>query len=89
VTWIEPPARVCALKTDRLVVVAASTRKVSKVTFRDGKRIVAVVRRGSAGVYAATWKTAGLKKGVRHLTATVVDAKGHKAAAGRLLQICK
>src|SRR5262249_26437683 len=28
VTWIEPPARVCALKRDELVVVAGSTKKI-------------------------------------------------------------
>jgi hypothetical protein len=32
--------------------------------------------------------TAKLKKGVRHLTATVYDAKGRSATAGRRVNIC-
>ena len=89
VTWIEPPARVCALKRDSLVVVAASTSSVREVIFRDGGRTIGVDTRGPGGIYSTTWKTGTLKKGVRHLTATVVDAKGRSAAAGRRLKICQ
>ncbi len=88
VTWIEPPAHVCALKRDTLLVTAASTTKVSKVVFRDNGRVISTDRNAS-GVYSATWKTTGLAKGVHQLTATVVDAAGHEAAAGRQLKICK
>jgi hypothetical protein len=31
----------------------------------------------------------GLKKGAQKLLATVTDASGRKAAAGRVLRICK
>ncbi len=89
VTWIEPPAHVCALKRDGLVVVAASNKKVSNVTFRDGSRLISVDKSGPGGVFSATWKTGSLKTGTHHLTATVADAAGHKAAAGRQLKICK
>jgi minor extracellular serine protease Vpr len=89
VTWIEPPAHVCALKQEALVVVAASNRKVSKVVFSDGRRVISTDRSGPGGVFAATWKTGGLKKGTHRLTATVVDGAGHEAAAGRRLKICK
>jgi hypothetical protein len=89
VTWIEPPARVCALKNDRLLVVADSTKKVKQVEFTDNGKRVGVDTSGAGGVYSVAWKTAKLKKGTRHLLATVTDAAGHKAAAGRTLRICK
>jgi hypothetical protein len=89
VTWIEPPAHVCALKNDQLVVVADSTKKVKQVVFTDNGKRVGVDKNGSGGVYSIAWKTAKLKKGTRHLVATVIDASGRRAAAGRELKICK
>ncbi len=89
VTWIEPPAHVCAIKNDSLVVVAASTTKVAKVVFRDNGRQVGVDKQGPGGVYGAVWHTTKLKRGVHHLTATVVDGSGRQAAAGRQLKVCK
>ncbi len=81
VTWIEPPAHVCALPKDELVVTAA--------LFKDGRRTVAVDSASSTGVFAATWRTGSLKKGSHHLTATVVDSSGHTATAGRRLRVCR
>ena len=88
VTWLEPPAHVCAFKNDRLVVVADSTKKVKQVAFTDNGKRIGVDKKGS-GVYAISWKTAKLKKGTHKLLATVTDAAGHKAAAGRVLKVCK
>jgi subtilisin family serine protease len=89
VTWIDPPAHVCALKNDRLLVVADSTKHVKQVEFTDNGKKIGVDKTGSGGVYSIPWRTAKLKKGVRHLMATVTDAAGHKAAAGRELRICR
>jgi hypothetical protein len=89
VTWIEPPAGVCALKTDRLLVVGGSTKRVKTVVFRDGAKRIGTDASGPGGIYSVTWKTAGLKKGVHHLTATLRDSAGHTAVAGRQLKICK
>ncbi len=89
VTWIEPPAHVCALKTERLVVVAGSTKRVKRVTFTDNGKRIAVDKNGPGGVYSALWKTAKLKKGTHMLLAVVADAAGHHAAAGRVLKTCK
>jgi hypothetical protein len=88
VTWVQPPARVCALKNDRLVVVAGSTKTVKQVAFTDNGKRVGVDKNGS-GVYSIEWKTAKLKKGTHKLLATVTDTAGHKAAAGRVLKVCK
>jgi minor extracellular serine protease Vpr len=88
VTWVEPPAQACALASDQLVVVADSTKKVKQVAFTDnGKRIG--VDKSGAGVFSVSWKTAKLKKGKHKLLATVTDAAGRKAAAGRVLKVCK
>jgi minor extracellular serine protease Vpr len=89
VTWIEPPARVCALKKDQLVVVAGSTKKIDRVVFSVGGKQIAVARTGPGGIYSVPWNTAKLSKGNKHLLATVIDAAGRKAAAGRVLKICK
>jgi minor extracellular serine protease Vpr len=87
VTWIQPPSNVCALKTERLIVVGESTAKVRNVTFTDNGKRVGVARTGN-GVYSVTWKTAALKKGTHKLLARVVDARGRTAAAGRTVRVC-
>jgi minor extracellular serine protease Vpr len=87
VTWVEPPSNVCAFKNDRLIVVADSTKKVKQVAFTDnGKRIGA--DKTGVGVYSVAWNTAKLKKGKHKLLATVTDAAGRKAAAGRVIRVC-
>ena len=89
VTWVEPPAHVCAFKSDRLVVVAGATKKIKDVTFTDGKHRIGVDRNGPGGVYSVAWNTKSLKKGTRSLQATVTDASGHRATAVREFKICK
>ncbi len=89
VTWIEPPAHVCALKNDRLVVVGGSNRRVKEVTFRDNGKRIGADKGGGDGLYTIAWKTGKLKKGVHHLTATLRDSAGHRVAAGRKFRVCK
>jgi minor extracellular serine protease Vpr len=89
VSWLEPPAHVCALKKDRLVVVAESTKKVKSVTFTDGLKPIGVDKTGPGGIYSVAWKTTGLPKGTRHLVATVTDAAGNQAASSLDIKICK
>ncbi len=89
VTWIEPPAHVCALKTDRLVVVGGSNAKVRQVVFRDNGKRIGTDKSGPGGIFSVRWKTGRLSKGVHHLTATVRDSTGRATAAGRQLKVCK
>jgi hypothetical protein len=89
VTWIAPPPAVCALKDDRLTVVAASTKAVRSVTFTDGKRRIGVDRRGPDGIFSVPWKTRELKKGTHTLHAKVVDVAGRSATAPLPIRICK
>jgi hypothetical protein len=89
VAWLSPPAGACTLKRDQVTTVGESTKKVKQVTFTvDGKRI-GVDKSGPSGIYSLVWKTAKLKKGKHHLVATVTDAAGRTAAAGRDVRVCK
>jgi subtilisin family serine protease len=88
VSWIEPPAGVCALKHEQLTVVADSTTAPKQVVFAaDGKR-VGVDNSGPGGVYSQAWNTTKLKKGRHTLTATVTDASGRTASAGHAILVC-
>ena len=50
---------------------------------------VGVDKTGPDGIYSIAWKTGSLKKGKHKLLATVEDASGRKAAAGRVVKVCK
>ena len=88
VSWLEPPARSCALTHDELFVVADSTAEIKSVVFHDGNRLVGTDRGGRSGVYSKPWPTSGLKHGVHRLTATVLDTQGRSATAGRTIRVC-
>ncbi len=89
VSWIEPPANVCALKHDRLTVVAGSTTKVMSASFSDGSHTIGTDKSGPGGVFSVAWNTSSLAKGKHLLSVTVVDRSGRKAASGRLIRVCK
>ncbi len=89
VTWIEPPANSCAVTHDRLITAADSTTKVTQVVFTVDGRRVGVDRKGSSGIYSVPWNTTKLKRGSYRLVATVSDAAGRSAAAGRTVRVCK
>jgi len=90
VSWLLPFARECAAaKTERLVVAASSTARLSRVVFSvDGKR-VGVDRSGADGLFAVDWKTAGAKKGTQRLVATLVDGAGRTNSTGRVVRVCR
>ena len=89
VTWIEPPANACAIKNDRLVVVAGSTTKITKVQFSrrhaPGRHDEERARRH----LLRPWSTGELEKGKHTMTAVAVDRSGRKAVARRQLRVCK
>jgi hypothetical protein len=72
-----------------LVVTAGSSRPVRSVAFLDGRRTIASVRRGTAGLYSTTWRTARASKGRHVLRAVVTDAAGRRATAERVVRICR
>jgi subtilisin family serine protease len=89
VSWLVPAAGEClAKKQDGLAVLAASTKKVTQVEFADNGKTISVEKVGRGGIYTHVLKTTGLKKGKHLLTATVTDAAGKTASAGRLVRVC-
>ena len=88
-TWVFPQPNECARATERLLVVASSTKTLRSVEFKDAKRRIALKRRGVAGLYDANWNVRRLKKGKHHLTATVRDAAGRVATTRRDVRVCK
>ena len=69
-------------------MTAGSTRKLTAVAFFDGKRKIAVVKRGVLGLYAATWNRGSGPKGNRVLRALAVDAAGRAASATVTVRVC-
>jgi hypothetical protein len=56
----------------------------------DGAQRIGVDKKGPGGLFSVAWKTSKLKKGTtHHLLATLTDASGRTATAGRTLKICK
>jgi hypothetical protein len=87
-TWLTPVARHCAGARAQLLVSASATSKIDSVSFFDGKRRLRVVRRGTAGLYLATWRTRGAKRGLHTLRAVVRSGK-RTAEAPRVVRVCR
>jgi hypothetical protein len=89
VTWVTPQRRSCVGRRARLVVAASSTKRIRQVRFYDGRRLIAVSRRGAAGIHTVTWRTGRAQRGRHLLRAVVVPRGGARAAAGRIVRICR
>jgi minor extracellular serine protease Vpr len=89
ISWLAPPANVCALKKEQLTVLGGATKKITQVDFTlDGKRI-GIDKTGPAGIYSLAWKTGKVAKGTHVLAATLTDASGRTASSGRKIRVCK
>jgi hypothetical protein len=88
VTWLAPEVRECAAAQTPLFVVAGSNAAVRSVRFYRGDTLLATVRRGTAGLYSATWRRGSAKKGNHTLRALVTDANGRTATAERVVRVC-
>jgi Bacterial Ig domain len=88
VQWLAPEARVCVAARTRLVAVAGSPRRTSRVRFSVDGRPVATDRSADAGLYMADWRAAGLARGSHRLLAQVTDAAGRTASAVRTVRLC-
>ena len=88
VTWMTPEANECTTARTQLLVLAGSNTAVRSVQFFNGKKSIATVRRGGAGLYSTTWRRGGAAKGKHTLRAVVTDAKGRKAEAQRAVRVC-
>jgi hypothetical protein len=88
VTWLTPLERSCTGRRVQLLVSASATKQIRAVRFYDGRRRLRVVRRSVAGLYTTTWRTRGAKRGLHRLRA-VVQARGQRAEATRVVRVCK
>jgi subtilisin family serine protease len=89
VSWLVPESQDCASQRTSMVVLAGSTAAVRAVRFFDGRKQVALDRRGSLGVFSATWARGNAKKGRHTLRAVVTDARGRTATAERIVRVCR
>jgi minor extracellular serine protease Vpr len=80
VDWLEPAAKACLTRPQRLMVGASSPRRVTGVRFLLDGRPLAAGRERSTGVWSATVRTLP-RKGRHLLSATVRDARGRPATA--------
>jgi hypothetical protein len=87
-TWLTPLARRCAPRRVQLLVSASATNRIQAVRFYDGERRLRVVRRGVAGLFETTWQTRRAKRGLHQLRA-VVQARGQRAEATRVVRVCR
>ncbi len=89
ITWVTPEPSECATAPAQLLVLASSTAALRSVRFLDGRKPIATVKRGVAGLYSVAWKRGGAAKGRHTLRAIVTDAKGRQAEAQRVVRVCK
>jgi hypothetical protein len=85
---VTPEPRACAAARTQLLVLADSNVAVRSVRFYQGRKLIATVRSGAAGLYSATWRRGSAAKGRHTLRAVVTDARGRTAEAQRVAQVC-
>ena len=86
-TWLAPFNRSCVERNEGLLVAAGGAR-IRSVRFFDGNRRIGLDRTGVAGLYSMTWRTRRAKRGVHRLRA-VVQARGRRLAATRVVRVCR
>jgi subtilisin family serine protease len=89
VTWLFPEPRSCVGRRAQLVVAASATKRIRQVRFYDRRRLIAVSQRRVAGVYSAVWRRGRARRGRHLLRAVVVARGGTRAAAGRIVRVCR
>ena len=89
VAWLAPEIGDCAAARTPLTVLAGSNAAVRSVRFLRGKTPIATVKKGTVGLYSATWRRGTAAKGKHTLRAVVTDAKGRTATAERVVRVCK
>jgi hypothetical protein len=87
VTWLLPLGTSCVKGTTPLDAAAAAPGNVRAVRFFDGKRLIKTVRKGTVGLYAASWRTRGAKPGP-HKLRVVVQTRGRSVQARRNVRVC-
>jgi minor extracellular serine protease Vpr len=88
VAWLLPLGTSCIRRSTSLAVAASAPTKVRAVRFFDGRRRIAVRRRGTLGLFGASWSTTKVRRGY-HVLRVVVDSRSGTVAARRLVKVCR
>jgi hypothetical protein len=87
ITWLLPLHTSCVRRQTTLAVAASAPTKIRVVRFFDGGRLIAARRKGTVGLFTASWTTRKVKRGVHVLRAVVVTADG-SVQARRVVKVC-
>ena len=87
VTWLLPLGTSCVKGSASLAVAASAPGKIRTVRFFDGKRLIKTVRKGTIGLYTASWRTGAAKRGP-HKLRVVVQSRGRVLQARRNVRVC-
>jgi minor extracellular serine protease Vpr len=88
VTWLLPLGTSCVKGRTPLAVAASAGAKITAIRFFDGRRLIRTVRRGTVGLYTATWQSRRAKRGP-HKLRVVVSSRGGSALARRNVRVCR
>jgi subtilisin family serine protease len=88
VTWLLPLGTSCLKGRTSLAVAASAPSKITRILFFNGKRRIATLRRGSAGLYVAQWQSRAVRRG-HHRLRVVVESRGGSAKAFRNVKVCR
>jgi len=88
VTWLLPLGTSCLKGRTSLAVAASAQSKINRILFFNGKRRIATLRRGSAGLYVAQWQTRAVRRG-HHRLRVVVESRSGSAKALRNVRVCR
>ena len=87
VTWLLPLGTSCVKGSTSLAVAASAPGKIRTIRFFDGKRLIKTVRKGTIGLYTASWRTGAAKRGP-HKLRVVVQSRGRVLQARRNVRVC-
>ena len=90
ITWLTPERTECVdRRSQRLLVAAASDKRVRSIRFFDGSKRISRVAGSASPLYGSAWPTARATRGRHTLTAVVRDAAGREARATRSVRVCR
>jgi subtilisin family serine protease len=89
VNWLLPRPNTCVARSQTLAVAAGAPQRIVGVRFLDGRKQIALDRRGTAGLYVTVWSTGKAAPGRHVLRAVVLEHGGRRAAAQTPVRVCR
>ena len=71
-----------------LLPLGTSCVKIKAIRFYDGRRLIKTVRKGTIGLYGASWRTRAAKRGP-HKLRVVLQSRGRSVQARRNVRVCR